>query len=179
MLVRPFTPTRFFNAGSVCQSDAMTERHNVEIRPVQPDDHAQVLELAPRLTEGVANWRDPHATSCAVHGWVESSLGTASQQGHAVYVAIADGRVGGVVTVCERRHFTGQVDAYVGELAVAADLERRGIATQLMNAAETWAASRGLAFLTLETGAANNPARAFYAQRGYREEDIRLTKAIR
>jgi GNAT superfamily N-acetyltransferase len=64
----------------------------------------------------------------------ESSLGTASQQGHAVYVAIADGRVAGVVTVCERRHFTGQLDGYVGELAVAADLERRGIATQLMNA---------------------------------------------
>jgi len=28
-----------------------------------------------------------------------------------------------------------------------------------MNAAEAWAAQRGLAFLTLQTGAANKPAR--------------------
>jgi ribosomal protein S18 acetylase RimI-like enzyme len=84
----------------------------------------------------------------------------------------------GAVTICVRKHFTGQVDAYIGELAVASDLERRGIATQLVNAAEAWAARRGLAFVTLETGAANHPARAFYAQRGYHEEDIRLTKAL-
>ena len=114
----------------------------------------------------------------AACGWVESSLDTASQPDHAVYVAIADGRVAGAVTICERKHFTGQVDAYTGELAVASDLERRGIATQLVNAAEAWAARRGLAFVTLETGAANHPARAFYAQRGYHEEDIRLTKAL-
>jgi ribosomal protein S18 acetylase RimI-like enzyme len=150
----------------------------VEIRPVQPGDHAQVLALAPRLTEGVAAWRDPQAVLRAVCGWVESSLESAGQPGHAVYVAVADGRVTGVVTVCERAHFTGQVDAYVGELAVAAGLERHGIATQLMDAAEAWAARRGLAFLTLETGAANQPARAFYARRGYRDEDIRLTRAI-
>jgi GNAT superfamily N-acetyltransferase len=61
---------------------------------------------------------------------------------------------------------------------VASGLERRGIATQLMDAAEAWAARRGPAFLTLETGAANQPARAFYAQRGYRDEDVRLTKAV-
>jgi ribosomal protein S18 acetylase RimI-like enzyme len=156
----------------------MTKHQPVEIRPVQLGDHTQVLALALRLTEGVAAWRDPQAVRRAVRGWVESSLGTASQPGHAVYVAITDGRVAGMVTVCERTHFTGQVDAYIGELAVAPDLERRGIASQLAKAAEAWAARRGLAFLTLETGAANQPARAFYARLGYREEDIRLTKAI-
>ena len=114
----------------------------------------------------------------AVHGWVTSSLAAAGEPGRAVYVALVDGRIAGLVTVDRREHFTGQVDAYVGELAVARGLARRGIATQLMDAAETWAARQGLAFLTLETGAANQPARAFYASRGFREEDIRLTKAI-
>ena len=156
----------------------MTKHQTIEIRPLQPEDHARVLALAPRLTEGVAAWRDSQPVLRAVRGWVESSLDTASQPDHAVYVAIADGRVAGLVTVCERAHFTGQVDAYIGELAVDSSLERRGIATQLVSAAEVWAARRGLAFLTLETGAANQPARAFYAQRGYQEEDIRLTKAI-
>jgi ribosomal protein S18 acetylase RimI-like enzyme len=83
-----------------------------------------------------------------------------------------------VVTVTERAHFTGQVDAYIGELAVRTGMERRGIATQLMNAAETWSASRGLPYLTLETGAANQPARSLYHALGYHEEDIRLTKPI-
>jgi len=83
-----------------------------------------------------------------------------------------------VVTVCERAHFSGQADAYTGELAVDSSLERRGIASQLVNAAEACAARRGLALLTLETGEVNQPARAFYAQRGDQEEDIRLTKVI-
>jgi ribosomal protein S18 acetylase RimI-like enzyme len=156
----------------------VTELPPVEIRPVQPDDRAQVLALAPRLTEGVAAWREAGAVLEAVHGWVSSSLDIAGQAGHAVYVAVAGGRVGGVVTVAERAHFTGQVDAYVGELVVASWLERRGVASLLMDAAESWAARRGLAFLTLETGAANRPARAFYAERGYQEEDVRLTKAV-
>ena len=156
----------------------MTEHQTVDIRPVQPGDHAQVLALAPRLVEGVAAWRDPQAVRRTVRGWVESSLDTASQPGHAVYVAIADGRVAGMVTISEQAHFTGQVDAYIGELAVTSIMERRGIATELVNAAEVWAVRRGLAFLTLETGAANQPARAFYSRRGYQEEDLRPTKAI-
>lgn len=39
-----------------------------EIRPVQPGDHAQVLAFAPRLTEGVAAWRDPQAVRRVTRG---------------------------------------------------------------------------------------------------------------
>jgi len=156
----------------------MAQQRSTEIRPYQPADASQVLALAPRLTEWVAAWREPGAVLRAAQDWITTSLGRAGQPGHMVYVAASGGDIVGVVTVAERAHFTGQVDAYVGELAVASGLERRGIATQLMDAAEAWAARRGLAFLTLETGAANQPARRFYAQRGYREEDVRLTKAI-
>lgn len=168
----------FFNAGTVCHARDMTAHLPVEIRPIQPGDHDQVLALAPRLTQGVAAWREPGAVLRAVRGWVKSSLHSVSEPGHAVYVAIANEHPAGLVTVCERAHFTGQVDGYVGELVVASTLERHGIATQLMNAAEAWAVRRDLAFLSLETGAANQPARMFYAQRGYQEEDIRLTKAL-
>jgi len=153
---------------------AQTTAH---IRPFRGEDREQVLALAPRLTEGVAPWRDPAAVANAVVGWVVSSLDSSREQGHAVFVAERDGRVAGVITVAERLHFTGETDAYVGELAVARGLERRGIATQLMAAAETWAARHGLAFVTLETGAANDPARKLYAALGFLEEDVRLTKA--
>jgi ribosomal protein S18 acetylase RimI-like enzyme len=152
---------------------------DIAIRLVQPADRSGVLNLAPRLTEGVARWRDPAAVRAAVHGWVQDSLDSAGDSGHAVFVAVAGNSVVGVVTVCERTHFTGQVDAYVGELAVATGWERQGIASRLMTAAEMWGAERGLSHLTLETGAANQPARQFYAALGYIEEDVRLTKAIR
>jgi ribosomal protein S18 acetylase RimI-like enzyme len=153
-------------------------RDTVRIRPYQSGDRDQVLALASRLTEGVAPWRDPAAVRTAVQGWVRDSVGALGQPGRAVFVAEGPDGIAGVVTVSETRHYTGQTDAYVGELAVRSGQERRGIASRLMAAAEAWAAARGLAFLTLETGAANQPARAFYASCGYREEDVRLTKAL-
>ena len=142
----------------------------VQIRPFQPGDRSEVLSLAPRLTEGVAPRRDPAAVRRAAQNWVQTSIDTAAQPGHAVCVAIASDRVVGVVSIREQPHFTGQVDAYVGELAVASGMTRRGIATALMNVAEAWAAERGLAFLALHTGAANQPARNLYHRLGYHEE---------
>jgi len=136
------------------------------------------MTLAPRLTEWVAPWRDPAAVRTAVHGWIQDSIDALGRPGHAVYLAVDGDTIVGVITVSERAHFTGQIDAYVGELAVRAGMERRGIATRLMNAAETWAARRGLPFLTLDTGAANQPARSLYHALGYQEEDVRLAKAI-
>ena len=148
------------------------------VRRYRAADREQVLALAPRLTEGVAAWRDPEAVGRAARGWVTGSLDTAAEPGHAVFVAELGGRIAGVVTVAEKAHFTGQVDAYVGELAVAAESARRGVATQLMSAVDAWAAQRGLAFVTLETGAANEPARNLYAGLGFLDEDVRLTKPV-
>lgn len=136
------------------------------------------MALAPRLAEWVAPWRDSDAVLVAVHGWVRGSIEACGQPGHAVCVAAVGDDVVGFVSVSERTHFTGQVDAYVGELVVRSGLERRGIATALMAAAQTWAAERGRSFLTLETGAASQPARSLYRALGFQEEDIRLTKAI-
>jgi ribosomal protein S18 acetylase RimI-like enzyme len=168
----------FFPGTFTWQAYRMTAQATIHIRSYQPADHAQVMTLAPRLAEWVAPWRDPAAVLTAVQGWVQDSIDALGQPGRAVYLAVDGQAILGVVTVTECTHFTGQVDAYVGELAVRTGSERRGIATQLMNAAETWAASRGLPFLTLETGAANQPARSLYHALGYQEEGIRLTKPI-
>jgi hypothetical protein len=86
------------------------------VRHYRAADREQVLALAPRLTEGVAAWRDPEAVGRAVCGWVTGSLETAAEPGHAVFVAELGGRIAGVVTVAEKAHFTGQIDAYVGGL---------------------------------------------------------------
>jgi ribosomal protein S18 acetylase RimI-like enzyme len=156
---------------------AMSE-HEISIRRYQDGDRDQVLSLAPRLTEWVARWRDPDAVLSAVQDWISDAVSGAGKQDRAVFVAAAGPDIAGVVSVSERTHFTGQVDGYVGELVTRTGMERRGIASRLMAAAEDWAADRGLAYLTLDTGAANHPARALYASLGYQEEDVRLTKPL-
>jgi GNAT superfamily N-acetyltransferase len=152
--------------------------HGVRIRPYEERDRQVARSLAARLTIGVAPWRNPTAVRHAVQEWVESSLNESTAEGRAVFVAVHGEDVVGLISIGIRTHFTGDVDAYVGELVVAESMERRGVGARLLHAAEAWAVARGLERLTLDTGAANTGARAFYAAAGYEEEDVRLTKKI-
>lgn len=151
----------------------------VKIREYVVTDRDAIMALAPRLAEGKPPWRDDDAWLAATRGWIADAADSAGAADHAVFVAVDGDEIVGVVHVAERTHFTGQVDAYVGELITATGQERRGIARALMQAAEEWGAARGLDYLTLETGMRNLPARALYRAIGYLEEDVRLTKQIR
>lgn len=167
-----------FIGGHWCRHHRRMSDAEVCVRRYDASDREAAVLLATRLETGVAHWRDADMVRRAVAGWVETSLAHAAADDREVYVADVSGDVVGLVTVAERRHFAGVVDAYVGELVVKATHERRGVGTLLMDAAEEWARHRGLRHLTLETGAANGPARAFYARCGYQEEDVRLTKPL-
>lgn len=70
------------------------------------------------------------------------------------------------------------VDAYVGELVVDEQTTGHGVGRALMEAAECWARSAGHRRLSVETGAANLSARAFYAALGYAEEEVVLSRAL-
>ncbi|MFI7417554.1 GNAT family N-acetyltransferase [Nonomuraea sp. NPDC049684] len=155
----------------------MAQAH-VRIRPFREEDRPGVLALAPRLAEGVAAWRDPGAAVRAAERWLAGSVAAAEERRGAVFVAVRGSRVVGVVSVDRQRHFTGDEDAYVGELAVAPDAVRAGLGRRLMAAAEDWAREQGLRHLTLETGAANVTARRFYAALGYTEESVRLSRSL-
>ena len=145
-----------------------------------------MLALAPRLTEGVAIWRAPDAVLTAATGWLDTSLDAALAGNAAVYVAcVGTGdaaadleRIVGVISVSRSRHFTGEDDAYIGELAVAPDAIRTGVGRRLVRTAEAWALREGLRRVSLHTGAANATARAFYEALGFREEDVRLTLVL-
>jgi ribosomal protein S18 acetylase RimI-like enzyme len=164
--------------------DTQTQDTGVRIRPFRPGDLAGVMALAHRLTEWVPTWRDPAAVLAAVRGWVSGAAAKASEDDHGFYVAEAaaseqrPGKIVGLVAVSEQAHFSGQVDAYVGELVVARGWEHRGIGGRLMRAAEDWAAARGLPFISLDTGADNAPARALYTSLGFSTEAVRLTKPV-
>jgi ribosomal protein S18 acetylase RimI-like enzyme len=157
----------------------MSEPAGFQIRPVRDEDHQAVLKLSPRLAIGTPPWRDPAGVAAAARGWIESSLAAAREDGRAVLVALLDGRVAGVICLGERQHFTGEVDAYVGELITNEAFEGRGAGRALMAAAERWAAGRGLSRITLDTGARNHRARRFYEKVGFEEEEIRFSKAVK
>jgi ribosomal protein S18 acetylase RimI-like enzyme len=159
------------------RSHTRTLTDAVTVTAYGPDEREAVLALAPRLSVGVAPWRPAEGVRSAVRTWFEESLDAEGEE-HAVFVARLAGEVVGMVAVEEQRHWSGDLDAYVGELATAEGHEGRGVARALLTRAEAWARDRGLTRITLETGAANDRARRFYSSRGYLNEEIRLTRVL-
>jgi ribosomal protein S18 acetylase RimI-like enzyme len=153
---------------------------SISIRPATVADGAAVLDLAPRLTEGVAPWRDRERALAAARSWLTGSLTDAAAGTGIVFVAAVPPAVAvvGVLSIRPTRHFTGEQDGYIGELAVAEHAARQGIGRALIDAAESWARDAGLTNLTLHTGSYNTSARAFYAALGFAEEEVRLTRPV-
>jgi ribosomal-protein-alanine N-acetyltransferase len=58
-------------------------------------------------------------------------------------------------------------EMHVMKIAVAADERRRGIARQLMDRAEEFAAGRGITMISLEVRQSNVEAQAFYTSIGF------------
>jgi GNAT superfamily N-acetyltransferase len=149
-----------------------------QVRPAQDSDKDLLMDMAERLQEGVALWRNPDAVRLAVIGWVRESLGDLSDPDSGVFVAERDGEVVGFVCVSERSHFTGEIDTFVGELVVSRAAEGGGVGRALVAAAEDWGRARGRKRVVVDTGAANMPARKFYAALGFEEEDVTVSRAI-
>ncbi len=162
---------------------------HIEVRLYETRDRDAVLALAPRLVEGVAPWRPADAVRTAVVSWVVEALARSTEPGRLVYVAEVDGEhqgrstgpageVVGFVSGQERAHWSGELDLYVGELVVAPDSEGKGVGRALMAAVTEYAKQYGIHRITLETGAANEAALAFYHRLGFLPEDIRLTRSV-
>jgi len=152
---------------------------DVFVRPAEPADHPAVQALAGELTSGVPVWRPADGVAAAAEGWVADACRAAADEDHVLLVACDpdDGLVG-FAGASTRRHFSGEREAYLGELVVAPTARRRGVAGRLVAEVEAWARSRGLHRVTLDTGAANHPARELYERLGYTAEQVTLTRAI-
>ena len=148
------------------------------IRPAISSDRAFLEQLAPRLTIGLAPWRDPDAMEATARCWLLENLERMGPDSTVFIAEAPNGAAVGAATIARSQHFTGVPQAELGELAVLAPVEGQGAASLLLAAAEDWAREHGLPFIALATGAANARARAFYARHGYLEEDVRLTKAL-
>ncbi len=150
----------------------------IRVRLYISTDREFILSLAPRLAIGIPSWRDPQKMIVAAQGWITGSI---EQQGKKTMVFIAENEQGerlGFATVSHSTHFTGEGQAYIGELATSEEAERRGVGKALAQACEQWAREQGYRILSLATGAANERALGFYRHMGYLSEDVTLVKLL-
>jgi len=150
----------------------------IRVRPYDSTDREFILSLAPRLAIGIPPWRDPQRMVVTALGWIAESI---EQDGTKSRVFVAEDEHGerlGFATVSHSTHFTGDGQAYIGELATKETVEGRGVGKALAQACEQWARDQGYRFISLATGAANERALGFYRQMGYLDEDITLVKLL-
>lgn len=151
---------------------------SIRVRPYISSDQSFIFGLAPRLLEGTSSWRDAEKMLTAIYGWLTNSI---EQNGAKTTIFIAENEQGkqlGFASVTHSSHFSGEKQAYIGELAVSETVEDFGVGRALVIACEQWAINQGYTCLVLETGAANKRARGFYQHLGFMEEDIKLVKQL-
>ena len=150
----------------------------IYVRSYTPNDLNFVHNLTPRLAIGMQSWRDLDLWLNTVEGWLKESI---QQHNRKTKVFVAEDEQGerlGFATVSHSKHFTGQTQAYIGELAVKEDVEGYGVGTALVEACQQWAREQGYSILTLSTGAGNERALHFYHHLGFQDEDVTLTKIL-
>lgn len=151
------------------------------IRPAAPSDRTFVLNLASRLVDGF----DPPSHRSrpeliegdrrALEAWFDNP----SNSDEAMFIAEVDGTPAGcafLVTLVD--YFNERPHAHLSVLAVAKDLEGKGVGRALLDASERWARQRGSDRLTLSALVTNARARALYERRGYRGEYIRYVLGL-
>jgi len=156
----------------------MTTSQTWQVRAATAADRELLADLAPRLTIGVAPWRDPAAVLATMRGFLLHDLEEMGPDSTVFIATRPDGTRAGVATIGRGKSYTGEAHAYLGELAVVAEAEGQGAASALLAAVEDWAREQGLGLVVLDTGAANSRARSFYTRHGYAEETVRLAKVL-
>jgi ribosomal protein S18 acetylase RimI-like enzyme len=148
------------------------------VRPASEPDRPAAVALAHRLEEGVSPWRDRSGVAQAVRSWVDASIGALDDGDRACFVAEENGQVIGFISVERSHHWSGDTEAYIGELMVAEAAERRGVGRALLDEAIAWGRAQGCDRIALETGSANAPALAFYQSMAFERDEVRLSRQL-
>lgn len=150
----------------------------IQVRLYTPADREFLLSLAPRLTIGIAPWRNREAMETAMRQFIIDSIEQHPTQ-TTIFIAMNQQRLQlGFASISHAKNFTGEPQAYLGELVVREDAEGHGIGNALIKACEEWSRNQGYPILVLDTGTANEHARRFYQHLGFQEESVRLVKQL-
>lgn len=151
----------------------------VTLRPAQPADRDTVVSLARRLADfDLPPGRSRDEIARADLHLFDAQLAKPADD-VLFLVAEDEGKVLGTVFVnTNSDYFTKARIAYIEVLAVAEEAAGKGVARQLMEATEKWAAEKGCTRVDLMVFVNNRRARGFYEHLGYREEFLRCVKDI-
>jgi RimJ/RimL family protein N-acetyltransferase len=138
-----------------------------EVRPAIEPDAREMAELM----AAVAEERDGIATEPPVD--VDERAALFARRLPGTFVAVADGRIVGMLHVETSRFGSGEFGMLVGR-----DWRGRGVGSALVQAAIDWARAEGLHKLCLEVFPHNERAIALYRKFGFVEEGRRV-KQIR
>ena len=150
----------------------------IRVRRFVPEDRTFVLCLAPGLAIGMQLWREQSLWIATVERWLTESMNQHNQKTMVFVAEDEQGERCGFATVSHSTHFTGEPQAYTGELATSERVEGHGVGTALVEACQGRAREQGYKILTLSTGAANARALRFYHHLGFQDEDVTLTKLL-
>jgi ribosomal protein S18 acetylase RimI-like enzyme len=144
---------------------------DVQIRTATPDDERQLLAL-------IADHQDYHralesdwpAGSEIASEYLRYLQDECAAFDGGIFVAENAGSLAGFLCVSNRRGAPDHPDrhAFVQDVFVAPEYRRRGIARRLMDAAEMFAASRGVREIRLAVLERNVDARGLYEALGFR-----------
>jgi L-amino acid N-acyltransferase YncA len=135
----------------------------IVVRPASAPDARAMAELF----VAVAQERDAIATEPPVG--VEERTALFARTAAGTVVAVADGRVVGLLHVDVSQHGFGEFGMLVDR-----DWRGRGVGSALLQAAVEWARDHGLHKLCLEVFAHNSAAIALYRKHGFSEEGRRI-----
>jgi ribosomal protein S18 acetylase RimI-like enzyme len=127
------------------------------IRPFKAEDETAVIDLWETVFPGDPAWNNPADV-------IQRKL---TVQRELFLVCVAGDQVIGTVLA----GFDG-VRGWVHKVAVDPEFQGLGIATRLMDAAETGLSAMGCTKLNVQVRAANTAAVKFYEDAGYKVEDI-------
>ncbi|MFD3402085.1 GNAT family N-acetyltransferase [Kribbella sp. NPDC058693] len=142
----------------------------MNIRPATRADACAVNELLSQLGYPQA---DEATTAARIQTWADDPT-------LAAYVAESDGEVLGVVAVHVAPFFERDGSwARIVALVVSDRARRRGIASRLMSAAESFATAHGCVRIDLNSANHRQDAHAFYQQQGYADQTSTSTRFLR
>ena len=152
----------------------------ITVRRARPDDRAFISALGESSsieTTSPQRPAPPHATASAFRKLLAYCD---ERSANVTFVGEVDGTPAGLIIVVFDLldDVTQREQAFVAYMAVAREYRRRGVARALLAAGEEEARRRGLSHISLMVTEASAPARALYAQAGFTDERVLMTKAI-
>ena len=153
---------------------------SVAVRHAASDtDRAFVEDLGKRSAPSSISSLRPALPQAAAAAY-ERLLETVAAQSHVVLIAECEDRRAGFALLLDDLpdDVTGLPQAFLAYMAVEPALQRRGIGTALLRAAEDEAKRRGLPYMAFMVTEENAAARGLYERAGYVTERRLLSKAL-